>query len=105
MDPKEVSDLDVAFPDNILWQGLLPTWEEVPEEFKEKSPWPAFVSRMFFEGGEWPKVKDGVDGLKAKRHIMVCLRSYQPSHEHKIAGVAWLMSQWFELPDGESVLG
>ena len=22
----------------------------------------------------------------------------QPKHEHKIAGVAWLMSQWFEEP-------
>jgi len=98
MDPKEVSDLDLAFPGDILEQGLLPAWEDVPEEFKENSSWPNFVSRLFFEGGEWPAVKDGVDGIKAKRHVKACLGSFQPKHEHKIAGVAWLMSQWFEEP-------
>ena len=101
MDPKEVSDLDLAFPGDILEQGLLPAWEDVPEELKEESSWPAFVARMFYGDVGWPKVKEGVDGVKAKRHIMGCLRSFQPKHEHKIAGVAWLMSQWFEEPTCE----
>lgn len=33
---------------------------------------------------------------KVHRHISACLGSYEPKHEHKIAGVAYLLSLWFE---------
>lgn len=40
--------------------------------------------------------KEGVDPDKAMRHLAACMRSFEPKHEHKMAGVACLMATWFE---------
>ena len=42
------------------------------------------------------KAKDGVDNKKAMAAISAILRSFDPKHEHKEAGVAYLFSEWFE---------
>ena len=36
------------------------------------------------------------DTNKAIRHLKAILVSYDPKHEHKEAGVAFLLSEWFE---------
>jgi hypothetical protein len=41
-------------------------------------------------------VREGVDAKAAWRHCAALLRSFEPKHEHKEAGVAYLMSQYFE---------
>jgi hypothetical protein len=97
MEPKEITDLDLAFPGPVIDLGLLPKWEDIPEEFRNRdNEWAKAASKLFFKGGKGLAFKEGVAVVKAKRHIAACLRSYQPKHEHKIAGVGWLLSQWLK---------
>jgi hypothetical protein len=37
-----------------------------------------------------------VDTTKALRAVAACIGDWGPSHEHKEAGVAYLLSEWFE---------
>jgi hypothetical protein len=98
---QEISDVTLAFPADVL--RLMPPYEEIPEEFKQ------------FPGGKWNKLfsdwfycgltrldlqpREGVDENKALRHIKAVMASFQPSHEHKEAAVAFLFNEWFS--DGE----
>lgn len=91
--PVEVDDLTVAFPANVVGT-LLPPWDDIPEEFKRHShPRAKQASMLFFEGGrvEW---REGVDKSAARRQVQACLGSFEPKHEHKEAGVAWLLDMW-----------
>ena len=42
------------------------------------------------------KPKEGVDTKKALRHVKAVLGSWEPKHEHKEAGVAFLLNEWFD---------
>jgi hypothetical protein len=56
-------------------------------------------SRWFFSGlpkGTVFVPHEGIDPAKAMRHLRAILGSFEPKHEHKEAGVAYLMSQWFK---------
>lgn len=94
MEPKDVSDLNLAFPSDIIARGLLPKWEDIPEEFCNENRWTALASDLFFGRAKLPEFKDGISRVQAGKHIIACLRSFEPKHEHKIAGVGWLLSQW-----------
>ena len=106
--PKEVNNLDLGFGPNNL-NAYLPTWEEIPQEFKtsdmrgrgEAAKWVKIVDDWFFSGLQnlvaIPKA--GIDKNIAMRHIVTILHSFDPPHEHKTAGVAWLLSQWFDVFD------
>lgn len=85
---------------NALFIGrLLPAMWEIPEEFRNgQSEWCNIVSQLFFCGGQLPSTKDGIDPTQARNHIVEVLRSWAPKHEHKEAGVAYLMSLWYEMP-------
>lgn len=103
---KEVDGVDLAFgPARI--NTLLPAWDEIPDEFKRhNNKWVRIVSRWFFQGlkGATFKPKPGVDERKALNHIGACMKSWEPQHEHKEAGCAYLLSEFFEdviLPDGK----
>lgn len=102
--PKVVSDVMLAFPADVV--GLLPAEREIPEEFWRPNDWERFAMHWFMHGltesAEF-YCKDGVDGATAVRHLQAILGSYQPKHEHKIAGVAYLCSLWFDkvLIDGD----
>ena len=79
----------------------LPAWNDIPEEFlRRKSKWCAVASRWFFEGlpEGYLVAKPGIDGDKALAHLSTVLRSFEPKHEHKEAGAAYLLSLWFEEP-------
>ena len=100
--PKEIDNLDMAFgPDNL--KKYLPTWEEIPQEFKDErvevKKWINIVDDWFFSGLQnlVATPKEGVDKKIAMRHVKTILSSFEPSHEHKTAGVAWLLSQWFDV--------
>lgn len=81
----------------------LPKWDDIPAEFKRSSnPYARFVSGWFFSGRK-PKdmarltARDGVDRAAALGAIQAVLGSFAPKHEHKEAGAAYLLSEWFEL--------
>lgn len=95
--PQEITDVELAFPTAV--KGKLPDYSEVPEEFKKNdNPWVKLFEKMFYEGLQDPKFygKDGINPEKAYRHIRYVMGSWEPKHEHKTAGVAYLMSLWFQ---------
>lgn len=98
MEPKEVSDALMAYPAVVVGK-YLPMQEDIPKEFWRDNEWTSLAHDWFFgkikeDSKFYPK--EGIDAEKAFRHCNCILRSYQPKHEHKIAGVAYLMSQFFE---------
>lgn len=101
--PQQVDDVTLVFPANVVGT-LLPEWSEIPEAFREGddpevAPWEELQRLWFFAGvGVDAKfyLSEGVDGNEAIRHLSAIQRSFEPKHEHKVAGVAWLASLWFE---------
>jgi len=94
--PKDVSRSDCAFG-NV--NGLLPRWDEIPKEFKHgRTGWNSLASEWFFSGLDKGRLvaKDDIDANKAIAHLSTILRSFNPEHEHKEAGVAYLMSLWLK---------
>lgn len=95
-------DLDKASWGRI---GYLPPYENIPDEFKgfsRKQPYCEFVSSWFFNGRTKEDMarltaKPGVDRATALAAIGGVLASFLPSHEHKEAAAAYLLSEWFEL--------
>jgi len=95
-EPADVDDITMAFPANL--DNLLPKMDEIPDEFKgnQFNPYVALQQKWFFQGisQEEIPIKASIDRKKALRHLSTCMRSFEPSHEHKEAGVAYLMSLW-----------
>ena len=94
----EVTDAEMAFPAQVIGK-FLPDWDAIPAGFKERNdPWSACADRLFFQGtgGFNFYAKDGVSAEKAYRMVAACLGSYEPKHQHKIAGVAYLLATFFE---------
>lgn len=81
----------------------LPPYNSIPDRFRGRSdPYAEFVSSWFFNGrtqGDMQRLKEreGVDRGKALVSIKAILASFQPKHEHKEAGCAYLLHEWFEL--------
>jgi hypothetical protein len=82
----------------------LPGFSLIPEEFvKSSTKWNRLFNDMFFCGLASIQLfpQEGVDLVKAQRHIKALMKSTDPKHEHKEAGVAYLMSQYFEDAEWE----
>ena len=95
--PIEVTDADIVFPSDVVGR-FLPEWNEIPVEFKNRhNKFCEIANSWFFNGlkGVVFVPKDGIDQNKALRQVKVCLGSFQPSHEHKEAGCAYLLSLFF----------
>lgn len=93
--PQKIDDAMVAFPASVRGT-LLPPMDEIPKEFKSwHNPCSKAVSTIFFKGGSLPRPVEGVDPEDAARHLRAVLGSFEPKHEHKIAGAAWLFSMWY----------
>lgn len=94
--PQAVYGIDLVFGGDM--RKLLPPMNEIPGEFKHHNPWVTCVATWFAIGLKKPKfvMKDGIDKAMALKHIGAILRSFDPSHEHKEAGCAYLMSLWFD---------
>ena len=97
--PVSVSSVNMVFGGDI--EKLLPKYEDVPEEFKSGSyshKWIKLFNTWFMQG--LPEntdfiPKEGIDPKAALRHIAAIMRSWEPKHEHKEAGCAYLLSLWF----------
>ena len=95
--PQEVQDVEIAFGGDI--PDLLPDHEDIPPEFSDNhNPWVLLTSKWFFSGlgkAFW-STRTGVDQETAIRHVRAVLASFAPSHQHKEAGVAYLLHRWFK---------
>lgn len=98
--PQEVDKLDTVFGGNI--SNLMPAFSELPEEIRKRwhggNKWTDLVNNWMHHGlkGYEFTPKEGIDSKKAFHHMGAIMSSWAPKHEHKIAGVAWLMQHWFE---------
>lgn len=92
--PQELSsitDAELAFSTD----KLLPAWKDIPEEFKTGNIYTKIADAIFF-GFELPdcdmEFLDGFDPESLNRAVRAHLQSFGPKHEHKIAGVGYMMS-------------
>ena len=101
--PIKVDSLDMAFGGKAM--EILPKYSEIPQEFKTgSSPWSQWQSKWFYDGlKNYPVPKEGIDLDLAMQNLKCCQASWEPKHEHKVAGVAYLASQWFSSPNGAPV--
>lgn len=106
---QAVNDVDLAY--GGVMKKLLPEAKAIPKEFWDHdNPLAELVAQWFFRGldGSTDFIsKEGVDAAKAMRHIAAIMRSWEPSHEHKTAGCAYLLAEWLEdvRKDNESLVG
>ena len=75
---------------------FIPKMPDIPSYPKRKE-YENLVENWFFNGLESfdGNPKKGVQTNQALLHISCVLRSFQPSHEHKIASAAFLLNEWF----------
>lgn len=94
---QKITNSDVYFgPNNIA--EFLPAMGDIPKEFHHRdNQWNKFICNWFYNGlKEWPVAVEGVSSKQAVAHIKVILGSFEPKHEHKITGCAYLASLWFK---------
>jgi hypothetical protein len=88
-----------AFPANVIGK-FLPKMEDIPEEFRQANKWSALANGLWAGFISATKVefhpKEGVDAEVAWKHFLCVIGSYEPSHQHKMAGAGYLLSEWFE---------
>jgi len=91
-----ITKLDMVFGNT----NHLPPMSEIPERFSMMSNTfqNHMISKWFFEGLKQEDVdklipKPGVDKNRALAAIGAILRSFEPAHEHKEAGAAFLLSE------------
>lgn len=85
-------------------ERLLPAWDDIPEAFKKGNVYTELASSIF-RGTEMPACRvelfDGVGAKNLNRCIRAHLQSFGPKHEHKIAGVGFMISCACSLHPGE----
>lgn len=91
---KGLTKLDMAFATSV--DGMLPA--RPIANYPRKRELESLAQSWFFKGlkGLRSKPRDGVNETEALAHLSYCLRSWEPKHEHKIEGVAFLINEWFE---------
>ena len=99
--PIKLQQFETAFDGRAM--EILPAMKDIPEEFHDaNNKWHNLASTWFFRGLKArPAVKPGIDANDALANIQTALRSFEPKHEHKMAGVAYLMSMWLEDASSE----
>jgi hypothetical protein len=91
-DLSSISDVEIAFGTT----KLLPPWEAIPEDFRKGNQYTALVSNLFY-GRPLPdspiSIVEGVKHEDLSRAVHAHLISYAPKHEHKIAGIGYMISK------------
>ena len=102
MKPIKVDDVSLVLGGDVT--HLMPEYKNIPDEFKryKGNIFVDFVSNWFFKGISKENLgrlipKENIDTNMALRHIKAVLGSWSPKHEHKIAGCAYLLSEFFTL--------
>ena len=99
-----ITDLDMAFGT----EAFLPPMDAIPQKFFQKNLYLDLANSLFF-GSPQPNhnivFKPGFDskeGMEAAvKAIRAHLSSWGPKHEHKMAGVTYMMSFAFDLFEGD----
>lgn len=103
-DIEKTTDLEAAFATT----RCLPKWEEIPAEFKQDyTSGNLYIAMIdaWFCGSPLPNANITFnpgfkeDGKAIQKFIMAHLKSFDPKHEHKIAGCAYLLSQIITLKE------
>lgn len=96
--PIEISDATMVFPAKVCGV-ILPPMADIPKEFHNRhNVWTSKASQLMFVGGK-VDLKPEIDRTAAMRQLRACLGSFEPKHEHKEAGVGYLLSLWCNSPD------
>ena len=90
-----ITDVEIAFGTT----KLLPPFDAVPDEFKRGNDYTKLLDSLY-AGQAVPDgeivFREGFDDADAPalmhRVVMAHLRSFEPKHEHKIAGLGYLLS-------------
>jgi len=95
--PVVLTDNDVVWGDKAL--DLLPEYDNIPQEFKNgNTKWNKLFNDWFFNGikviAYYPK--SGINREDAMREIQCIMKSFSPKHEHKEAGIAYMLSEFFD---------
>lgn len=95
-----ITDAEIAFGTT----KLLPPFDAVPDEFKRGNDYTKLLNQLFagqpVPAGEIVFREDFDDPdapALLNRVVMAHLRSFEPKHEHKIAGLGYLISQACEV--------
>ena len=106
--PKKANRADIIIPTEVV--GIyLPRMKDIPKGFAKTKACVAaelFCSEWFYTGLKNPEftTRHDIDEDMAKTQISICLKSYEPKHEHKMLGAAYLATMFFEKEkDNEKV--
>jgi len=103
MRPMGIDDVTFQFP--MLIKNYMPAFEEIPRDFRirmgrdpEVTKWVKFQRDWFEYGFKSLKVvpREGIPSNMAVKHLAMIQKSFEPSHEHKVAAVAYLASLWLQ---------
>ena len=87
-----ITDVEMAFSTD----RLLPEIEDVPAEFIAGNVYTKLAESIFY-GRPLPdcemEMKDGFDPQALNRAVQAHLQSFGPKHQHKIAGVGFMIAQ------------
>jgi len=103
--PTDADAVELAFPAHGV--SRMPDYEDIPEEFRNRNwrrggdgaaKWLDFQSEWFAKGFAFARLtpRDDVSPFVASNHLKAIQGSFEPKHEHKVAGVAYLASLWFD---------
>lgn len=89
---KSVTDVELAFSTS----RFLPKVEDIPESFFRGNIYTE-IAKCLFHGKPLPaaeiELADGVDPDSLNKCVRAHLQSFEPNHEHKIAGVGFMISK------------
>jgi len=86
-----ITDVELAFGT----ERLLPAWDDIPQAFQDGNLYTRIMDALF-AGVPLPicdiEFRDGFIAAQVVRAVRAHLSSFAPKHQHKIAGVAYLLS-------------
>lgn len=95
-----ITDVELAFGT----EKLLPPWEEIDQSFKDGNIYTRLAEAIHF-GSPLPDAeivfKEGFEADGVAQELNRCVRahltSFGPKHQHKVAGVGWIIAQVCEM--------
>ena len=98
-DLESITDAEVAFST----EKLLPKMVDIPDEFHGSGNIYTKIASAVFFGSKLPdgnvSVNDGIDEGLLFRAVRAHLGSWAPKHEHKIAGVGYMISKFCTIKE------
>lgn len=100
-----ITDPEVAFGT----ERLLPPWDKIDQSFKDGNIYTRLAQALHF-GSPLPDAeivfRDGFEAEGVAADLNRCVRahlaSFGPRHEHKMAGVGWLIAQVCDMRETSS---